>query len=110
MYLEELQKDPDNSDVLNNLAWLLATADNPDAVTIDHALTMAEKANALTKGQNAGVLDTLGAAHAQSGRFDMALEAARKGLKLARAGQQTELAAALERRIELYENGRPIRE
>jgi CheY-like chemotaxis protein len=84
IYLEALQKEPENPEVLNNLAWLLATADNPDASTIERALAMAEKAHALTNGQHAGVLDTLGAAHAQGGRFDKALEAARRGLKLAR--------------------------
>jgi twitching motility protein PilT len=110
MYLETLQKEPDNADVLNNLAWLLATADNLDAVSIENALAMALKANALTSGQHPGVLDTLGAALAQNGQFDKALDAARKGLKLARANQQNELAAALERRIELYESGKPVRE
>jgi twitching motility protein PilT len=110
LYLEAIQKEPDNAEVLNNLAWLLATVDNPDADTVERALAMAEKAYTLTKGQHAGVLDTLGAAHAQSGRFDKALDAARKGLKLARASQQTDLVTALERRIELYEQRQPARE
>jgi twitching motility protein PilT len=109
-YLETLRKEPDNPDALNNLAWLLATADNPDADTLERALATAEKANVLTEGQHPGVLDTLGAAYAQGGRFDKALEAARKGLKLARANKELELAAALERRIVLYERGKPIRE
>lgn len=110
MYLEALRKEPDNPDILNNLAWLLATADNPDAGTLERALALAEKANVLTEGQHAGVLDTLGAAYAQSGRFDLAMDAARKGLKLARHNKEMDLSAALERRIELYERGRPVRE
>jgi twitching motility protein PilT len=110
MYLEALQKDPENPDILNNLAWLFATADNPDAGSLQRALAMAEKANVITKGRHAGVLDTLGAAYAQSGRFVMALNAARKGLALARANKDSELATALERRIALYEQGQPIRE
>ncbi len=109
-FLEDLRRDPDNADVLNNLAWVFATGDNPDAGTVERALAMAEKANALTKGQHAGVLDTLGAAYAQSGRFDKALEAVRRGLKLALANKETELAAALERRIDLYERRKPMRE
>jgi len=109
-YLDMLRKDPDNPDVLNNLAWLLATVDNPDVATRESALATAEKANVLTEGQHPGVLDTLGAAYAQGGRFDKALEAARKGLKLARASKDLDLAAALERRIALYERGEPIRE
>ncbi len=110
LYLEALRKEPDNPSILNNLAWLLATVDNPDASTLERALVLAEKANTLTEGKHAGVLDTLGAAYAQSGRFDLALDAARKGLKLARANKELELAAALARRIELYERGNPIRE
>lgn len=109
-YLDVLRKEPDNPDALNNLAWLLATVDNPDVATLERALATAEKANALTAGQHPGVLDTLGAAYAQGGRFDKALEAARKGLALARANKELELAAALERRIALYERGKPIRE
>lgn len=110
MYMETLRKEPENADVLNNLAWLLATSENLNPSTIDSALSMAEKANGLMKGQHAGVLDTLGAAHAQNGQFNKALDAARKGLKLARASRQTELGDALERRIELYESGKPMRE
>ena len=110
MYLEALQREPENADVMNNLAWLLATADSPDLETMDRALKLAEKANALTLGQHPGVLDTLGAAYAQSGRFDSALAAAQKGLKLARADGQSELAVTLERRIALYGKRKPIRE
>jgi tetratricopeptide (TPR) repeat protein len=108
-YLESIGKDPDNVELLNKLAWLLATGDNPDAGAIDRALLLAEKANALTKGQHAGVLDTVGAAYARSGRFDIALNAARAALKLAQANKETDLAAALERRIKLYERGEPMK-
>jgi twitching motility protein PilT len=110
IYLEAVQKDPENPEVLNNLAWLLATVDRPDADTLQRALTIATKANTITDGQHAGVLDTLGAAYAQCGRFDLALEAAHRGLKLARANKETALASALERHIELYERDRPIRD
>jgi twitching motility protein PilT len=110
MYQEAIQKDPDNPEVLNNLAWLLATVDAPDAATIERALELAERANILTNGQHTGVLDTLGAAHAQNGRFDLALETARKGLKLARLNKEMALTTALEQHIELYEQNKPIRE
>jgi twitching motility protein PilT len=110
VYMEAIERDPDNPEVLNNMAWLLATVENPDAETRERAVAMAEKANVLTEGQHAGVLDTLGAAYAQSDLFDQALDAARKGLRLAKANKESALASALERRIALYEQGQPIRE
>jgi twitching motility protein PilT len=109
IYLENLLKEPNNAALLNTLAWFFATVENPDAGTIGQALAMAEKANKLTAGKNVGVLDTLGAAYAQGGRFDMALSAARMGLQLALANKQGELAWVLERRIELYERRTPVR-
>lgn len=110
MCLENLQQEPDNPEVLNNLAWLLATGNNPDTSTLDHALSLAEKAAVLTEGHHAGVLDTLGAAYARNGQFRLALDAAHKGLNLARLNKETELTAALERRIDLYERGLPVTE
>ncbi len=109
-YLETIWKEPDNPELLNRIAWLLATGNNPDPTAIDRALILVERANALANGQHAGILDTMGAAYARSGRFDVALNAARRGLDLARVNKQTDLAAALEKRIKLYERGEPMRE
>ncbi len=109
-FMEALAHNPDDPEVLNNLAWVLATLSNPDPSTADRALEMAEKASLLTDGRHPGVLDTLGAAYAQGGQFDKALEVAQQALALAREVGQDDLATALESRIALYQAKRPARE
>jgi Flp pilus assembly protein TadD len=108
--LSALGKDPDNLDLLNNIAWMLATSESPDLRNSEEALRMARRAYDLTKGNHAGVLDTLGAAYAENGHFDKAVESSRSGLQLALAGGDVELAHALESRITLYQSGSPLRE
>ena len=105
-----LQQTPDSPDPLNNLAWVLATVATPCLEETHEAVQVAEKALAVTRGQNPAVLDTVGAAYAQAGQFEKAVEFARRGLKLAEEAGERELADALRQRIRLYEGGRPVRE
>ena len=107
---EEARRNPEDPQALNNLAWALATSEDPGVRDAAEALRAAEKAFALTRGSDPAVLDTLGAAYAESGHFDKAADWARKGLDLARRTGQTALADALAERVRLYEAGRPHRE
>ena len=109
-WIEELRRNPDDTQALNNLAWALATSADPRLRNAAEAVRTAERALQLTGGHNPAVLDTLGAAYAEAGRFDKALESARKGLKMARATGQTPLADALALRIRLYEAGQAHRQ
>jgi len=109
-YLDELEADPDNLELLNNLAWTLSTMDKPDARHAAKALSLAERANTLTGGSHVHVLDTLSAAYAQNGQFDKALSTARRALKQARDEGQAEQVAAFEQRLVLFERGKPVRE
>jgi tetratricopeptide (TPR) repeat protein len=109
-YVEKLRSDPNDIDALDHLAWILATNTNEKIRNPAQALQMAEKAFVLTKGQQPIILDTLGAAYAEIGKFDQALNTARRGLQLAMAAGDHLLAETLRERITLYESRQPVRE
>jgi predicted Zn-dependent protease len=100
----------DPPELMNELAYVLAT--HPDAARRDgaRALTLARRATAAL-ADNPLVLDTLAAAQAESGDFDAALATARRAVAL--ASSQNLPAAALDvlrGHQEAIEQNRPIRE
>jgi len=98
--------DPDWADPRNELAWVLATSPDPDILRPDRAVELAERAVELTSGENAGMLDTLGAALAASGRFAEAVEAAGRALLRAREEDRPGLIREIEDRLALYREKR----
>lgn len=105
-----MRLEPGRLPVLGNLAWLLATC--PDAGARDgaEAVRLAEKAAELSKRQDPILLDGLGAAYAEAGRFAEALQAGGEALRLAEGRKDEQMAAAVRARIELYRRGRAYRE
>ncbi len=91
-------------------AWPLAT--HPDAARRDgaEALRLAEQANEATGGQNPTLLDVLAAAHAEVGHYAAAASLAEQVVAGLRAGGQTEHVAEIERRLQLYRAGQPLRD
>ncbi len=106
-YKMAVEIDPGYVNALNSLAWLLSTA---DASVRDgtKAVALAEKANQLSGGKNAGVLGTLAAAYAETGRFPEALDAAGQALRLATAANDTSMMNVLTQQISLYQKGMPF--
>ncbi|MCU0560526.1 MAG: M48 family metalloprotease [Desulfobacterales bacterium] len=72
---------PDTPAVLNNLAWLLATCEEPGLRDPVRALELAERAAGLE--QSAYILDTLAESYHVNGRHADAVAAARLALRLA---------------------------
>ena len=109
-YERVLQTDPHLLSALNNLAWIRATA--PASALRDgvRALDLAQRANEVSGGSNAGVLKTLAAAQAESGHWDEALKVARLAEDLAKKEGAAELAASLQECIRLFESGKPCRD
>jgi tetratricopeptide (TPR) repeat protein len=70
-YEQALRLAPDNTEALNNLAWLLLTAQEPTLRNPEKALRLAEKAAAKTRTPH--VLDTLATAHWANGNRAEAL-------------------------------------
>jgi twitching motility protein PilT len=101
---------PEDTGSLNDLAWLLATCPLDGIRNGKEALRMAERARDLTHGLEPAVLDTLGAAYAEAGRFNRAIECARKAVEIATAQNATALVGALNQRLKEYAKNRPYRD
>ena len=104
-----LQTDPDNLHVLVYLAQVLASDENPKVRDGQAAYDLASRANTLTGGAQPAMLDTLGMACAELGRFDDAQKVAQEALELAQAGGLTNDAAGVRQRLRLYQNHQPFR-
>jgi protein O-mannosyl-transferase len=74
------------------------------------AIAQLERANGLTGGRQPFVLDALGMAYAEAGRFEEAQRAAQAAIDvLAHTGSREE-ATAIQARLELYRSRQPYRE
>jgi tetratricopeptide (TPR) repeat protein len=87
------------------LAWLLATADDPAIRDPQTALQFAMRAAGLTGRRDPMALDVLAAAHAAAGDFDRAAATAQSALELATGP----LAASIRERLEAYRRRQAIR-
>jgi tetratricopeptide (TPR) repeat protein len=109
-YLEALRLKPDAPEVLNNLAWLLATC--PDAPVRDgaQAVKYAERACKLTHYKQTIMVGTLAAAYAEAGRFDEAISMAEKACTLAAAAGEQGLLQKNQELLALYQKHQPYHE
>ena len=109
-YRQALQLKPNWSEALNNLAWILATHQNPKFRNGEKAVQLAERACELTGYKQAPMLDTLAAAYAEAARFKDASMTAQKAVDLALAAGEVELVTPIENRMQLYKAGKPFHE
>ncbi len=103
---QELTRRPDSIDVLNNLAWILATAPHASMRNADEAIRLAEKADGLAKGTNIALLDTLSVAYASANRFEKAQATAQRAIGLAEKSRDTQTVEALRRQLAHFAAGR----
>ncbi len=102
-----LSRQPGFLPAARELAWLFATAPDDSVRRADEAIAIAERLRQAAADAPA-VLDALGAAYANAGRFDEAVAQATRAAELAeKAGDPT--AAEIRERIALYRAGRPFR-
>lgn len=108
-FREALRRHPDELRSLTFLAQILATA--PDAGIRNglEAVTLAERAKALTSGSDAFVLDTLAMAYAEVGRFPEAQQSVQTALELLKAAGEAPPPELLQRQ-QLYRINRPFHE
>lgn len=106
------------------LARIYATCPDRRLRNGTEAVRLATNAKRLTRNPHAKILDTLAAAYAETGQFDLAVQTANAALQLANrhsavAGRANrpdlrvgwrEFAQDVEARIRLYEKGSPYRE
>jgi tetratricopeptide (TPR) repeat protein len=106
-YDEALRLEPNSVDPLNSLAWLQATHNQTQIYNPQRAVQLAKKACELTGYKNATLLDTLAAAYAAEGSFTEAVNYSEKGLELAKSSGNSQLAAQIQKRLDLYKIGQP---
>jgi tetratricopeptide (TPR) repeat protein len=109
-YREALRIRPDFMTVANNLAWLVATARDPSLRDPELAVSLAERAAALSAAPDPSVLDTLAAAYAAAGRYGEAARVAEQALEAAGPAAPAGFADQVRSRLALYRAGRPYRE
>jgi tetratricopeptide (TPR) repeat protein len=109
-FRQAMQIDPDNLHVLIYLAQVLASDENPKVRDGHTAFALASRANTLTGGAQPAMLDALGMACAELGRFDDAQKAAQEALNLTKASGMTNDAAVVQQRLQLYQNHQPFRQ
>jgi tetratricopeptide (TPR) repeat protein len=110
-FREVLRLDPDNFQILAYVAHVLAADENPGIRNGQTALIYAAKANVLSGGIQPLVLDALGMACAETGRFDDAQEAVERAINIATAvGGMKQNVTSMQQRLRLYQNHQPWRE
>ena len=110
-YKEMRKRQPNNPAILNDLAWLMASSDDPQIRNPTEAINLASKACELTNHRMASVLDTLATAFASADRFDDAVETMQKALALSTAKNAKPSVSELREKLRRYESaGRAIRE
>lgn len=97
---------PFEPEALNDFAWMLATCPEAKFRNGKSALKDAKKACELTENKDWNCLDTLGAAQAEVGDFDKAMDAAEKALRLAPKNKKDGIRS----RIELYADSKTFRD
>jgi tetratricopeptide (TPR) repeat protein len=94
---------------LHGLAWILAAHPDPQIRDANEAIQLAKQAQALTftKHDDIRVLDTLAAAFAATGRFELAVSTSQQALTLVSPTAQDAITKQIRRRLELYRQEKP---
>ncbi len=106
-YNRALALKSDDSHLLNNLAWVLATSPEDSVRNGRRALELARKACELTDYKEAHILSTLASAYAELGDFQSAIQWSMKAVEL---GENDEQKEQLKKELETYRQGKPFRE
>jgi len=100
---------PKYASALNDLAWILATQDDPAIWNVPEAIRLATRACELTWNREPRLLDTLGVAQSEAGQFAEAIQTTEQALSIAVAAGDERRAAELRKHLEVYRKGQPYR-
>lgn len=103
-YRSGLKFQPKNQAARNNLAWILATSSQEQIRNPKEALEMANKLNQETGNKIPQVLDTLAAAQAGNGEFEMAVNTIKNAISFLKEKPDANLLKSLQYRLSLYNN------
>ncbi len=109
-FQKALELQPNNPNILNKLAWLLATSPDASIRNGPKAIQLAQQADQLVGGQSPVILRTLAAAHAENGQFADAVASVNRALQLAIAQNDAGLVNDLKTQLGYYQAGSPYRD
>jgi tetratricopeptide (TPR) repeat protein len=101
---------PNEDSIPANLAWNLATCPIDKHRNGPEAVSLAEKCCRNAEFKDPGTLDILAAAYAECGRFDDAVAAQQRAIRLMSSIPGHEKTAELQARLKLYQARRPYRQ
>jgi tetratricopeptide (TPR) repeat protein len=107
-YEEALKIDPEDTGVLNNMAWVLATSPDDGVRNADRSIELGLKACELTKYQRPHILSTLASGYAEKGDWETAIKWSSKAVEL--GGEEKEVGEQLKKELESYKEKKPWRE
>lgn len=100
----------DHDAVTNSYAWMLATSNQDDARDGVRAVELMERYLSKTGSRAPHLLDTMAAAHAESGDFAAAADVQRQAIAALDANMSTAVRQGFLDRLSLFESGQPYRE
>jgi tetratricopeptide (TPR) repeat protein len=107
-YREAIRLNPANPQPYNDLAWLFATSSVITVRDGKEAVAMAKKACELDAWKHSATVDTLAAAFAEAGDFAEAIKYQKQALSMTDVTDK--YRADGQRRLSLYQQGKPYRE
>jgi len=109
-YKKALERDPNATASLNNLAWILATHPNAELRDGRAAVEFAERACKVSDDKEPMLLGTLAAAYAEASRFEDAIRTGEQARDLAEHSGLREVASRNAQLVEQYRSRRPYRD
>lgn len=107
-YEDALKIEPEDTGILNNFAWVLATSPDDPVRNADKSIQLGLKACELTKYEKPHILSTLAAGYAEKGDFETAKKWSGKAVEL--GAKDDEIDSQLKKELESYEQKKPWRE
>ena len=105
-FTRALKLRPDDTTLLNNLAWVLATSPEDGLRDGKRAVELATKACEMTDYKTPHILSTLAAAFAEEGNFETAIKWSQEAVNM----DDPEHAEQLAKELDSYREGQPWRE
>jgi tetratricopeptide (TPR) repeat protein len=107
-YEEAIKLNGEDSSLLNNYAWLLATSPEDSIRDAKRSIELGTKACELTEFKKAHILSTLAAGYAEAGDWDKAVEWSTKAVEL--GSDDAETGDQLKKELQSYKEKKPWRE
>jgi tetratricopeptide (TPR) repeat protein len=108
-YEAALKAQPEDSHMLNNLAWVLATSTEEEVRDAERSIELGTKACEVTDYKAPHILSTLAAGYAEKGDWDTAIKWSSKAVELSEK-DEGDVSEQLKQELESYQQKKPWRE